>query len=288
MALLFSLLFSLSSQAADLPEPRWRAPWKGLPELLVLLGSVPEGEAILARAKEKDPNFLDHIHVGRASYTESTFARTYSLLDGKEKIELRHEITLSERLPLGEAVADLAHELVHFAEKEMLDPYKPGFSLREFVRKGIEGQGGELAALEQECHVAWNLEKAFRHYPRHRLCAPYRKTNGSFDLARARSDYYALGRWERRAPDALLNSFPEISDRNVVFTSSFARKPYPIALAEEFETTRSAACENNRKKYRLISAQAETGRAPDMDLLARERRRLKTYDRLYCRSDAEP
>lgn len=287
MALLLSLIVTIacfgSSEAA---EPAWRKPWKGLPELIAVLGTVPEGESILARAQDKDPNFLDRIQLGSASFTESTFARSYSLLDGKEKIELRHEVTLNRRLPLGEAVVDLAHELVHFTEKAMLDPYKPGFELKEFIRRGIEGPGGELTALKSECLVAWALEKKYATYPRHQLCAPYRSADGSFRQDKALADYYALGRWMNRASESLKDAIPNLSADPVVFTSSYARKPYPIALTEEFEATRAAACANNRKKYRLIAAQAESGRAPAGDLLAVERRRLKTYDRLYCQQAA--
>ncbi|RZA06829.1 MAG: hypothetical protein EOP11_09300 [Proteobacteria bacterium] len=286
MALLFTLFATLACFGAENPDPNWHSPWKSLPELLALLSSVPEGEAILAAAKEKDPNFLDHIRKGDASYTESTFARSYSLLDGRENIEFRHEVTLNRRLPLSEAVVDLAHELVHFTEKSMLDPYKPGFELKAFVKRGIEGPGGELVALQGECEVAWALGKKFEFYPPHRLCAPYRKKR-KFDLAQARADYYALGRWLRRAPDALTDAVPELTDEPVVFTSSYARKPYPIALTEEFETTKLAACENNRKKYRLIAAQGGAGRAPASDLLNQERRRLKAYQRLYCQPVSE-
>jgi hypothetical protein len=284
MALFYLLIASLTAFGSSNADPNWRAHWKGLPELLAVLGTVPEGQAILEAAREKDPNFLDHIHKGEASYTESTFARSYSLLDGREHIELRHEITLNRRLPLGEAVVDLAHELVHFTEKAMLDPYKPGFELKEFVKKGIEGPGGELVALRGECEVAWALGKKYEFYPPHRLCAPYRQGD-KFHEAKARRDYYALGRWLRRAPESLTGAVPELTDEPVVFTSSYARKPYPIALTEEFEATREAACENNRKKYRLIAAQAENGRAPAGNLLAQERRRLKTYERLYCRPE---
>ena len=267
------------------PDPDWHAPWKGLPELLAVLGTVPEGAAILDAARGKDANFLDHIHRGDASYTESTFARSYSLLDGRERIELRHEITLNRRLPLGEAVVDLAHELVHFTEKAMLDPYKPGFELKEFVKRGIEGQGGELVALKGECEVAWSLGKKYEFYPPHRLCTPYHQKTG-FNEAKARRDYYALGNWMKTASAELMQAAPELTDEPVVFTSSYARKPYPIALAEEFAATREIACANNRKKYRLIAAQAEDGRIPaEENLLSQERRRLKTYDRLYCRPD---
>jgi hypothetical protein len=265
-------------------EPAWRSPWKGVPELVPLLGSVPEGKKILALAAAKDPQFLTRIKIGDASFTESTFARTYSLLDGKEQIDLRHEITLSKKLALSDALVDFAHELVHFTEKDMPDPYRPGFEMKEFVKRGIEGEGGELHALEEECKVAWALQRKYKSFPRHRLCAPYKDSAGNFHREKARADYYALGAWFEKAPETLKKTVPEVSAKPVVFTSSYARKPYPLALAEEFAVTRNAACENNRRKYRLISAQSESGRMPasHSDVIRRERMRLKAYERLYC------
>lgn len=290
MPLFFSLLLACAASLAAAPlktDPDWRGPWKGLPQLLAILETVPEGQAILEKAKKKDPLFLDRIRSGDASYTESTFARTYSLLDGQEKIELKHDVTISKHLPLGEAVVDFAHELVHFTEKAMLDPYKPGFELEEFVRRGIEGQGGELQALRQECLVAWSLKRQYRKYPEHRLCEPYQGKKGEFLNQKALGDYYALGSWKKRASPKLLKAIPELTTEDVVFTSSYAKKPYPIALTEEFDATRETACVNNRKKYHLISAQAESGRAPAGDLLQKESRRLKAYDRLYCHQPAK-
>ena len=69
----------------------------------------------------------------------------------------------------------------------------------------------------------------------------------------------------------------------MVFTSSYAAKPYPVALAEEFAATRAVACANNRRKFKLIAAQATGGRAPASDWQS-ERRRLQTYEERYCRS----
>lgn len=280
---LFSLLLSFSAFGAN-AEPAWKSGWNGLPELLPLLESVPEGQKILAEARAKDPEFLAKIHRGGVSFTESTFARSYSLLDGKEQIELRHEITINQKLALSDAVVDLAHELVHFTEKEMLDPYKAGFELRQFVKRGIEGQGGELSALKRECEVAWALKRKFEGFPKHRLCAPYQSAGGGFDEARALSDYYALGRWFGSASAELKAELP-VSKEAVVFTSSYAGKPYPVALAEEFAATREVACANNRRKYKMIAAQAGNGRAPASQL-QKERRRLRNYDLMYCSSSS--
>ena len=130
----------------------------------------------------------------------------------------------------------------------MLDPYRVGFELKDFVERGIEGKGGELAALEKECLVAWALEKKFAQYPKHQLCAPYRGKKEKFLQQNARADYYALGAWFTKSQKDFAKIFPLASARAVQFNSSYAGKPYPIALWEEYQSTRKAACDNNRRK----------------------------------------
>jgi hypothetical protein len=278
---LLSLILALLAHAAV--EPDWRRSDVDFPELLEVLASVPEGQRLLEEVSEKDPIFQKKLLMGEASLTESTFSRSYSLVDGQEKIQVRHEITLNRRLRMSEAVVDLAHELVHFSKKEMLDPYREGFELKQFVLRGIEGPGGELEALSAECGIAWALEKRYKNFPKHPLCAPYKNQNGAFNLEQARLDYYAVGRWLERAGE-LRKIFPDLHSGKVIFTSSYARKPYPIALAEEYDAIRKTACENNRRKYKLIAAQAMANerRPASVSPLVRERERLKSYEKLYC------
>lgn len=283
----FTLALLLAFPAFASEPVDWTGGWTSVAQLEALLRGIPEGKKVLEAAERKDPGVLKRIKLGKASFTESTFSRTYSLLDGKEQVRLRHEITLSTRLRLADAVVDLAHELLHFSEKGMLDPYRPGFELEQFVRKGIEGEGGELAALEVECQVAWALGRKHSDFPRHRLCERYRKPGDKFARAAARRDYYSVGTWYQETSEKLRSAIGELSEEPVVFTSSFAGKPYPVALAEEFVATRNTACVNNRRKYRLIASQSGEGRAPASVELMRERMRLKAYDRLYCgESDA--
>lgn len=263
----------------------WNGGWRNVSQLVKVLSSVPEGQAVLAQARKKNARFLRHVKPGRASFTESTFSRSYSLLDGKEQVQTNHEVTISQSLSLADAAVDLAHELVHFSEKQMLDPYGAGFTRKRFVVQGIEGQGGELDALAKECGVAWALERKYKNFPRHLLCQRYRGQGNVFQREQARRDYYALGAWQRFATDRLRKELPDLHAGEVVFTSSYAEKPYPLALAEEFASTRAAACANNRRKYRLISAQAQSGRVPASLALVQERMRLKSYERLYCSSE---
>ncbi len=283
--LFLAISTSLLAQARDFA---WHQRWANVPELVSILREVPAGRHVLEAAEKKDPRFASRLKLGSASFTETTFSRTYSLVDGKEQIALRHEITLNKSLSLADAVVDLAHELVHFTQKGMLDPYRPGFELSQFIRNGIEGEGGELSALAVECQVAWGLEARFENFPQHRLCERYRKQEDVFHQAAARRDYYSLGTWYRDADEMLRKAIPHLSKGPVVFTSSYAGKPYPLALAEEFDMTRRAACANNRRKYRLIASQSQGGgRRPASVELLRERVRLQTYDRLFCRSESD-
>ena len=193
-----------------------------------------------------------------------------------------HDLTLNRALSLADAVVDLAHELVHYNEKGMLDPYKSGFEVSRFIRSGIEGEGGELAALEMECKIAWSFEEKFEGFPEHRLCVRYKRAGHRFAKEVARLDYYAVGAWMENLPPSLREKIPEISERASVFMSSYANKPYPVALAEEYWATRQLACKNNRKKFQLIAAQSATGRSIASLELKEEQRRLQDYEERYC------
>jgi hypothetical protein len=277
------LLLALMPSAARAQDNSWIRGWHSIPQLVKILRTVPEGRVVLDRAAEKDHAFSKKIKLGSASFTESTFSRTYSLLDGKEQINLHHIVTLNRDLSLADAVVDLAHELVHFTEKGMLDPYKAGFERSEFIRNGIEGEGGELSALAVECRVAWALEDTYEGFPQHNLCERYRGKANAFLRNAARLDYYALGAsWFRRVGGDLKVLIPEISPHAAVFTSSYAGKPYPVALFEEYAVTRKAACQNNERKYHLISSAAGTDRRPASNLLTAERLRLRDYEHRYC------
>jgi hypothetical protein len=280
LSLIFLLLITSTAHAQD---NAWARGWRSVPQLVKILRTVPEGKVVLERAAKKDPEFISKIKLGSASFTESTFSRTYSLLDGKEQINLHHDVTLNTSLNLADAVVDLAHELVHFTEKGMLDPYKAGFERADFIRNGIEGEGGELSALSIECRVAWSLEDSYDGFPQHRLCERYRGEANSFLREPARLDYYALGAaWFHRSGADLKRVISEVSSHSTVFTSSYAGKPYPVALSEEYAVTKKAACTNNERKYHLISAQTATGRQPASSALSSERLRLRDYERRYC------
>jgi hypothetical protein len=282
------LFLLLIFEALAGPEPHWESPWKTVDQLESILASIPQGRLVLEQAKKRDPDFLNKIRKGNSSFTESSFQRSYSLIDGSEQVEQKFRITLNKTLPLSSATLDFAHELVHFAHKEMQDPYHSEFRLKGFVENGIEGKGGELAALEQECLVAWQLESKYRAFPTHALCLPYKEKKGAFLLEKAKRDYYALGHHYYSVPEELKKDFPQISFNAIRFSSSYAKKPYPVALFEEFYQSKEAACTNNRKKWELVSAQSSSNRAPASEGLREVRKKLVEFQKRNCRNLRAP
>ncbi|MGZ3656626.1 MAG: hypothetical protein ACXVB9_05460 [Bdellovibrionota bacterium] len=271
------LLLTLASPARA--ETRiWFHPWKSTAEIATILRAVPDGRALLASAEKKDPQFLQHVSAGNASSTEDLLTATLNAFDGEDHTGTAQQITLKKDLPLSDAVADLAHEIVHFTERPPFDPYRSGLVLKTFVRENIEGKGGELAAFATECKVAWEIEKDDPSFPQHKFCQRYRLPGNKFALEAARHDYYAIGSWLTKASTSLKKNFPELTMSDPVFTSGISRKPYPISLNEEFSRTRIAVCDLNRKKYLLTRKST----APPSELMA-ERKRLEDFHAQNCR-----
>ncbi len=281
IGLFFILLFAMenASFAAEWGSREW-----SLPELLELLRTTPTGKALLAKAQAKDQKFLTQIYKGRVSFTENTYSRSYSLLDGQEEIHVSETITIGDSLAKSDAVVDLAHELTHFAYKQFMSPYHLELTKTEFIHNGIEGRGGELDAFAVECRVAWELQKKYLNFPDHSLCKHYRVGELGFSRALAKQDYYAVGKIVSKSDASLLQSFPAYSQKLPVFTSSYAHLPYPLALAKEYEDTRRSACENNAKKYKLIASQSTKGRAPSSLRLESEVLRLTAFRQNFCQN----
>lgn len=255
--------------------------WKESSDLVMVLESTPLGKELWRKSIEKNPELKSQLNKGLASYTESSLVRSYSLLNGSEAFTQKNKIYLNSSLTLAEATLDLAHELIHFNEKSLLNPYMDSFSVDAFIKEGIEGKGGELAALEQECAISWQLEQRFHEFPVHKICVRYRDGKGVFAREKALSDYYSIGSWD--FPSELAEKLPALNRRKITLSSSYAKKPYPLALYQDYIDTRKSACANNQKKHELISAQVESGRNPaGVSALEQERRRLEHYREQNC------
>jgi hypothetical protein len=255
----------------------WQSNWSGdAAEIFALLAESQEGAILIEKAKKKDPQILRTITVGDSSITESTFLRSYSLLDGKEKYNLQHAIQLNRYSTRANAVLDLAHELTHFNQRIPLNPYKDDLNAVEFIRHGIEGEGGELDAFEKECRVAWEMEKKYPAMPVSESCSPYKRREGQFDRSYASRDFYKVGTWISELTE-VKEEMSELSEELVVFRSSHAKKPYPLALLGEYYQTVATACQNNERKAQLIREQS--GRMPASIKAGHLQKELKKIER---------
>ncbi|HEY8277989.1 MAG TPA: hypothetical protein VIH99_00105 [Bdellovibrionota bacterium] len=261
----------------------WFQPWSSTHELADVLASVPEGRAVLDAAKKVDPHFLDLVEPDNSSFTENTVAGTYKPFEGDGgRLRQKTKIHLKRKLPLSDAAADLSHELLHFAKRKLLDPFEGEFELKKYVLQGIEGEGGELEAFENECKVAAALEKSDPAFPRHRYCERYSK-DGIFQKEKARSDYYALGKWMPNADTALKTAFPSMNDQPVAFSSGMSGKPYPISFAEEFARARKAACETNRWRFRVAAEKTKRRKHAVADMYIAELEKIRGFHTKNCR-----
>ncbi len=276
------LFLSLSAEAASV----WNRSWDSVDELVIVLETVPSGRTLWREALKRDPELRQKIRRARSSFTESTYIRSFRVDDAMGAVSLRHDIYLGEKLTLGEAVLDLAHELHHYLNRQVADPYNPSLKEEEFIRNGIEGPGGELEAFEVECGVAWDLTVRYDGFPDHPLCGRYRVGEKGFHREQARRDYYAVGTALPGLVTKLskASDLPLLSSSGVVFRSGHAGVAYPLALVREFADTLNAACRNNDRKARMIASHG--GRAPAslQKALQQEQKIILDFQRQRCSS----
>lgn len=280
--MLVALLLAIQAAAAP-PQRVWFRPWTSVEELAEVLRSVPEGRAILEAALKKDPQLLQHVKAGDASFTESFSEVSLRAFDGKENGSTGQLVNLKRGLPLSDAAADFVHELTHYTERPAHDPYKDDLSVGPFVRKGIEGEGGELRAFTVECRTAWALESNDAAFPKHQFCERYRGPQNQFRSEAARADYYALGTFYPKASAELRKALPELTEAPALFRSGSTQKPYPISFAEDLARLKKNFCAVNRQKYLLTAQPPKNALRPSVESVMAERKRLEDFAHKNCR-----
>lgn len=208
---------------------------------------------------------------GRASKTDAVLVRHYDSQTGKETRERRVTIFLRASQTEEEVLLDLAHELVHATSQPPWDPYDPELTAARYIHAAIDGEGGEVAAVQAECRVHFELA---RHDPSLSSdgglrCRSYMGKNSAEKIRR---DFYRVGQWQaelraRLGKEAAL--MPELSSEPPALYSSTGGAPYPIALWEEFRSLTEAACENSRRR-----ASSELEQKPPATLTDSERETL--------------
>jgi hypothetical protein len=144
---------------------------------------------------------------------------------------------------------DLAHELVHALHPKS-NPFDPKLNAVDYIRQGIESEGGEAQAIRQECKVGQQLLAQVQDEQAQLIKARCQFVwNTEKRPEQWLHSFYHLGRYHRVFEDKLesissdVEKNMEITEiletKDPMFTSAAANKPYPLALLDEYvEITR--------------------------------------------------
>lgn len=224
---------------------------------------------LLKRAKNKASNhgltLTDVIKPGPGSLTDTTLIRRFSISNPDQiTYETRSIIYLNEDLNVEDAIMDLAHELTHYVYRKDFNPYKMNFTLEDFIKSTIEGEGGEVHAFMTECQVLEQLSKNQVKKRSNCIRIMNEKNQLSFDQAVAK--FYQVGPYYNKLHKKMMKhdiwgKFNQISSKTPRFISSAYGVPYPLAAYEEYVTVLSKVCENDRKRLTYFM-QENQGRSP--------------------------
>ena len=196
------------------------------------------------------------------SRTDAVLVRDFDTKTGGESRKRKVKIYLKTGQRLQDLVMDMAHELTHAVSNPSWDPYDPDLSGAKYIRLSIEGEGGEVAALLNECTVGLELFRA--ETSSLRRCQKYLDPDVSrprtqLNRALVVKDFYRVGRWHAHL-ERELKKRPEgrellalLSSEEAVVYSSTGRAPYPVALLREHAALTRVACENTRQRIRSRS-----------------------------------
>ena len=216
-----------------------------LTEAVKLLESTPTGKTAVAQARSL------HIPVreGAVSKTEVTATRVSQ--GKKEELKFNVQVLVSVDKETAFQALDLAHELTHAIHPKE-NPFNPDLSASQYVRHGIEGDGGEAQAIAQECQVGKELiqQNSVQEKTAELIkarCQFVWKTEN--DPSRWKRSFYQLGNYYHQFR-ALLKGDSEdlkLETKSPMFASAVAHKPYPLALLEEYVQITKTICERARK-----------------------------------------
>lgn len=199
---------------------------------------------------------------GDVSKTDATITRNYDPITGRESRSRDITIYLKGLQSIDLAVIDLAHELTHAISRPGWDPYDADLTVGKYVWHAIEGTGGEVDAVINECVVVYELSKknkmelssAARQCDR--AIANMNSTSIENYLRKKLAvDFYKVGSYHHSLSEILKNEiqrFPFLSSNEPLLLSSTANAPYPLALAKEYNQLTEIACENSRRRLDKI------------------------------------
>jgi hypothetical protein len=228
-------------------------------QALGVLTRLPSGRRLIERLEKKlqagnSIELMKWIQPGAVSKTDAVLTRHFNPISGEEIRERKIMIYLRTDQPLNDLVLDLAHEMTHASEGTQWDPYDPTLTPGRYIQNSIDGVGGEVDALTQECQVGVELN-ALYGIPASR-CLRYTKGQAVVVRDRIRRDFYRVGRWYsdlKRRLGSESRKLPLLSRENPQLYSSTGQTPYPVALLAEFRELNDAACANSRKRLRDLA-----------------------------------
>ena len=246
MLSLLMMLLSTSVNAAELNPPN------GLAKAIALLENTAIGKVAMQEARDKKLSIIE----GKISKTEIVATRV--LKENEEKLDFNVQVLISrEKSPVFQAI-DLAHELVHALHPKS-NPFDPKLNAVDYIRAGIEAEGGEAQAITQECKVGQELLNQVDPEPAQLIkarCQYVWKTEKTPDQWKL--SFYHLGK-HFALFHSKLNSINVDKDKNTeiskmvkakdpLFTSAAANKPYPLALLDEYVEITQKICSKSQQR----------------------------------------
>lgn len=234
---------------------------KSIKNLLRTLVKSPAGKELVLlankKAKKQGDRLMEILKAGNGSLTDTTLIRKFSIHNPEDiDYESRSIVYLNDELTQYDALLDLAHELTHFVYRKPFNPYKMNFTLSEFIKGTVEGEGGEAQAFMTECQVQKELfpAQALKRQSCHKIV-----TTGadSFSFEKAVKHFYEVGQFYEKfditlKKHGIRSEFPKINSEAPTFVSSAYGVPYPVAAFEEYLTVLNKVCENDKKRISYI------------------------------------
>lgn len=224
-------------------------------ELLNKISSVPSGKQLLLWVSQQlGMEMINEIpqlfRWGSVSKTDAVLTRRLDPQTAAEIRERKITIIIKKQQEWAAVLMDMVHELSHAAAQDHIDPYDPHLSMGQYILKAIEGVGGEVRAVAQECQVALELRlNTFES-----RCQRYTNKDGmslQLSLNKIRRDFYAVGHWKGHLDKELgmeRKLFPDLHSASPQLISSTGNAPYPVALMEEFLALNRVACQNSYRR----------------------------------------
>lgn len=215
---------------------------------MTLLERTESGKAALEKMRSLS------IPVKSAPVSKTDIIATRKSDGSKESYSYEVQVLIAgDKDPVFQAL-DLAHELVH-ATHPNKNPFDPKLSATDYVRHGIEGDGGEAQAIAAECKVGKEMID---------MADKTDLKNETAQLIRARCQYvwntqanpskwtqsfYQVGQHYREfaAKISEMNLHLKVESKSPIFSSAAAHKPYPLALLDEYIEITKVICSKNRK-----------------------------------------